>query len=76
MTIDKKETKHTRYDEKRKSAPRLPSSRIIDDNKAEVMEQLYLIDDDTSKLELIVNAAQFALENSAQFAEFRNKLIN
>lgn len=71
---DKKETKHTRYDEKRKTTPRLPSSRIADESKADAMEQLYLIDSSSSKLDLIVEASQFALKNKIEFLEFRNQL--
>jgi hypothetical protein len=75
MTIDKnKGTKHTRCDEKRKSLPRLPSSRIKDKAKAQIMEELYLVDEAETKLNIIADAAQFALENKAQFTKFRQKL--
>ena len=76
MTKDKNETKHTRYDEKRKNAPRLPSSRITDESKADAMEHLYMLNSDDSKLDLIVDAARFALENKDLFVEYRNKLNN
>jgi hypothetical protein len=71
--VAKKETKHTRYDDKRKDAPRLPSSRITDEQKAATMEQLYLLHSDASKLDLIVDAARFALDNQEQFLEYRNR---
>ena len=69
-----KETKHTRLDEKRKDLPRLPGSRITDGDRADKMEQLYLVDSDSSKLDLIVDAVEFALQNKAEFQAFRDKL--
>lgn len=72
----KKETKHTKHDEGRKNLPRLPSSRIKEGHKADTMDQLYSLSNTDSKLDLIVDAAQFALENEALFIIFRNKLHN
>lgn len=73
---DKKETKHTRHDDKRKILPRLPSSRITDENKADTMERLYTLNSEDSKLDLIVDAARFALDNQELFIVFRNKIKN
>lgn len=74
--INKKENKHKKHDDTRKALPRLPSSRIADENKADVMEQLYLINSDGSKLDVIIDAARFALDNKELFIEYRNKLKN
>lgn len=75
--MKEKLTKHTRHDEKRRSLPRLPSSRIIDKEKAEVMEQLYLMQTQKgSKLDIIIEAASFALANKESFEEYRKKLKN
>ena len=76
MSDNKKETKHTRHDDKRKSLPRLPSTRIVDENKALTMEQLYLLDEQESKVDLIIDAARFALDNKELFIDYRNKLNN
>jgi hypothetical protein len=67
---NQKETKHTKHDESRKDLPRLPSSRIKDSNKAKIMEQLYLLIDKDSKLDLIVSAAKFAIHNKDDFIKF------
>lgn len=71
---DKKETKDTRHDAKRKNFPRLPSSRITDGAKADAVELLYKIDNEASKLDLIVDAAGFALENKTDFIDYRKKV--
>jgi hypothetical protein len=74
------ETKHTRHDAKRKGLPQLPSSRISNPERAKSMEQLYALGDpdlkEDTKLRMIVDAAQFALENENAFLEFRDKLKN
>jgi hypothetical protein len=71
---EKVETKHTRYDEKRKNLSRLPSSRIKDKSKAQGMEDLYALDEAESKLNMIADAALFALKNKAEFKKFRENL--
>jgi hypothetical protein len=80
MTTDRKETKHTRYDAKRKNVPQLPSTRINDESMVNVMEELYSLCDPDSKvdtkLKVILDASQFALKNKALFTEFRSKLLS
>lgn len=71
---EKVETKHTRYDEKRKNLPRLPSSRFKDKNKAQSMENLYALDETESKLNMIADAALFALKHKDEFKKFRENL--
>ena len=66
--------KNARHDEKRKVLPRLPSSRIIDAGMAKSMDDLYALGGTESKLNMIVDAAQFALENAEDFTLFREKL--
>ncbi len=50
---------HQRHDEKRKSAPRLPGTRITDD-EADVMDDLYKRFN--SKAEAILEAAKFYIK--------------
>lgn len=66
-------TKDTKHDEKRKALPRLPSSRMINEEDSDSMELLYQLNSNDSKLSLIVDAARFALDNKESFLEFRSK---
>lgn len=75
MSLNRKE----KHDLKRKDAPRLPSSRIIDTDKAKIVEMLYLmhkeaLSGDSNKLEALVDSCDFAINNKALFEEFlKNK---
>jgi hypothetical protein len=68
-----KETKHTKHDKGRKDLPRLPNSRIKDADKAAVMEELYSLFGSDTKLDAIVSAAKFALDNKSAFLKHQNK---
>lgn len=69
--MDRKE----KHDLKRRNAPRLPSSRIIDPSKADIVEMLYslhsvALNGDSNKLEALVDSCDFAINNKALFEEF------
>jgi len=68
--------KHRKHDEKRKYHPRLPSSRITNEDKAQTMEKLYSLSLRDTKLDLIVDSASFALTNEKLFLEYREALKN
>jgi len=50
--------KHQKHDAKRRDLPRLPSSRIKNEEDAAILEALYSLNKGKSKLEAIVIAAR------------------
>jgi hypothetical protein len=60
-SIDAQKAAHKRHDDKRKTAPRLPGTRLGED-ESKIMDRLYARFE--SKSEAIIKAARFYLDNN------------
>ena len=65
-------SKDSKHDDKRKGTPRLPSSRITDTRKANVIQNAYnlhkeALNEDSNKLETLVDCCDFAINNRDAF---------